>query len=484
MLLAHERAPEGFADIHDVIPADELAEIAAGYKRAAGFHPEALNARPSLTPHAGRRAMSRRRRRALDPARLAAVISPLRRDLLAGARAAEHLPDIPDAQIEVIRALPRGVVVVSRRTRRAARAEPVDGQQPAHRDGERRSHRAATAPTTTGAGSRCSPPPGRSSCSSGSTTPARASSPKPQHPSHRADRAALAAAVPRSGKADRGARRRAIRRAMSAAPIPSLEHAFDVVVALGRLEDHGTTHRRPRRLRRTPGHLSRVTPVLTRPRGSRAAGSHASSRRSGRPRPRFRSPNASGSTTTTRSNSSPFASSGVRERTRDVAAKAGSPITHAMPSACSSSQPSTIASQLATPSRARRGCRCCGRMSGTFASGIAARMTRLGLRHDLLRRAVVDGQRRRASTRSSRSASSRSCHDSVKPCRAWARSPTIVKLRDGQRSSSICHSASVSSCASSTTMWANGPASASGRRSGGRPRRPACSGSPGRAAST
>jgi len=51
MLLAAERAPEGFADIHDVIPAEELTEIAAGYKRAAGFHPDVLNARPSLTPH-------------------------------------------------------------------------------------------------------------------------------------------------------------------------------------------------------------------------------------------------------------------------------------------------------------------------------------------------------------------------------------------------------------------------------------------------
>ena len=65
-------------------------------------------------------------------------------------------------------------------------------------------------------------------------------------------------------------------------------------------------------------------------------------------------------------------------------------------------------------------------------------------------------------TSSSPTRSSRSCHDSVNPCRACARSPTIVKLRDGQRSSSICHSASVSSCASSTTMWANGPASRSG----------------------
>ncbi|WP_127473194.1 MarR family winged helix-turn-helix transcriptional regulator [Microbacterium sulfonylureivorans] len=46
----------------------------------------------------------------LDASRLASIIGPLRRALLAGARAAEHLPDIPDAQIEVIRALPRGVV--------------------------------------------------------------------------------------------------------------------------------------------------------------------------------------------------------------------------------------------------------------------------------------------------------------------------------------------------------------------------------------
>jgi len=45
-----------------------------------------------------------------DAARLAAVISPLRRALLAAARAQEDLPDIPDAQIEIIRALPRGVV--------------------------------------------------------------------------------------------------------------------------------------------------------------------------------------------------------------------------------------------------------------------------------------------------------------------------------------------------------------------------------------
>ncbi|MEU4402552.1 MarR family winged helix-turn-helix transcriptional regulator, partial [Micromonospora orduensis] len=38
------------------------------------------------------------------------MISPLRRTLLAAARAAEHLPEIPDAQIEIVRALPRGTV--------------------------------------------------------------------------------------------------------------------------------------------------------------------------------------------------------------------------------------------------------------------------------------------------------------------------------------------------------------------------------------
>lgn len=44
----------------------------------------------------------------IDVARLNALISPLRRGLLRAARTAEHLPDIPDAQIEVLRALPTG----------------------------------------------------------------------------------------------------------------------------------------------------------------------------------------------------------------------------------------------------------------------------------------------------------------------------------------------------------------------------------------
>ena len=47
----------------------------------------------------------------VDAARLAALISPLRRALLSSVREREQLPEIPDAQIEVIRLLPRGTIV-------------------------------------------------------------------------------------------------------------------------------------------------------------------------------------------------------------------------------------------------------------------------------------------------------------------------------------------------------------------------------------
>ncbi|WP_217180850.1 MarR family winged helix-turn-helix transcriptional regulator [Streptomyces sp. AC495_CC817] len=43
-----------------------------------------------------------------DAGRLAGVISPLRRALLAATRAEAQLPELPDAQIDVLRALPRG----------------------------------------------------------------------------------------------------------------------------------------------------------------------------------------------------------------------------------------------------------------------------------------------------------------------------------------------------------------------------------------
>jgi 2-polyprenyl-6-methoxyphenol hydroxylase-like FAD-dependent oxidoreductase len=44
MQIAHERAPQGFADIHQVIPQEELADIALRYKRLAGFDPQSLAA--------------------------------------------------------------------------------------------------------------------------------------------------------------------------------------------------------------------------------------------------------------------------------------------------------------------------------------------------------------------------------------------------------------------------------------------------------
>ncbi|MBR0682450.1 flavin-dependent oxidoreductase [Roseomonas eburnea] len=48
--IAEARAPDGFADIEAVMPLAERAEIAAHYKRLAGFEPAMLNARPSLSP--------------------------------------------------------------------------------------------------------------------------------------------------------------------------------------------------------------------------------------------------------------------------------------------------------------------------------------------------------------------------------------------------------------------------------------------------
>jgi hypothetical protein len=44
MQLAHQRAPQGFTHIHDVISRDELEAIAMRYKRLAGFDPQRLRA--------------------------------------------------------------------------------------------------------------------------------------------------------------------------------------------------------------------------------------------------------------------------------------------------------------------------------------------------------------------------------------------------------------------------------------------------------
>jgi 2-polyprenyl-6-methoxyphenol hydroxylase-like FAD-dependent oxidoreductase len=48
MQLVEDRAPNGFARLHDVVSQDELQAIADKYKRIAGFSMAELNSRPSL----------------------------------------------------------------------------------------------------------------------------------------------------------------------------------------------------------------------------------------------------------------------------------------------------------------------------------------------------------------------------------------------------------------------------------------------------
>lgn len=50
MQLVHERAPDGFADVTDVLSHQELEDIANNYKRVAGFQVDALNAKPPILP--------------------------------------------------------------------------------------------------------------------------------------------------------------------------------------------------------------------------------------------------------------------------------------------------------------------------------------------------------------------------------------------------------------------------------------------------
>jgi hypothetical protein len=48
MQLVEERAPQGFNIVTDVLSQQELEDIAANYKRVAGFQVEALNAKPPI----------------------------------------------------------------------------------------------------------------------------------------------------------------------------------------------------------------------------------------------------------------------------------------------------------------------------------------------------------------------------------------------------------------------------------------------------
>ncbi|MBR0696806.1 flavin-dependent oxidoreductase [Bradyrhizobium lablabi] len=53
MQLVEERAPNGFRVVTDVLSQQELEDIAANYKRVAGFQVEALNAKPPIVQRAG-----------------------------------------------------------------------------------------------------------------------------------------------------------------------------------------------------------------------------------------------------------------------------------------------------------------------------------------------------------------------------------------------------------------------------------------------
>jgi 5-methylphenazine-1-carboxylate 1-monooxygenase len=52
MQLVEERAPDGFDDVTDVLSRQELEQIAANYKRVAGFQVEGLNAKPPIVQQA------------------------------------------------------------------------------------------------------------------------------------------------------------------------------------------------------------------------------------------------------------------------------------------------------------------------------------------------------------------------------------------------------------------------------------------------
>jgi 2-polyprenyl-6-methoxyphenol hydroxylase-like FAD-dependent oxidoreductase len=61
MEIVEQRAPDGFNNLDDVVSRSDLEEIARSYKRAAGFDPDILNRRDSLS-------VQRREERSTDPA--------------------------------------------------------------------------------------------------------------------------------------------------------------------------------------------------------------------------------------------------------------------------------------------------------------------------------------------------------------------------------------------------------------------------------
>jgi hypothetical protein len=47
--LAHERAPDGFANIHDIVSEEEILAVGRKYKTLAGFDIESVNRRAKAT---------------------------------------------------------------------------------------------------------------------------------------------------------------------------------------------------------------------------------------------------------------------------------------------------------------------------------------------------------------------------------------------------------------------------------------------------
>jgi 2-polyprenyl-6-methoxyphenol hydroxylase-like FAD-dependent oxidoreductase len=54
MQLVEERAPNGYSTVTEVLSQKELEDIAANYKRVAGFQVDALNAKPPIVPREAR----------------------------------------------------------------------------------------------------------------------------------------------------------------------------------------------------------------------------------------------------------------------------------------------------------------------------------------------------------------------------------------------------------------------------------------------
>jgi flavin-dependent dehydrogenase len=49
MEIVEQRAPNGFTNLDDIVSKQDLEEISRAYKRTAGFDPDILNSRPSLS---------------------------------------------------------------------------------------------------------------------------------------------------------------------------------------------------------------------------------------------------------------------------------------------------------------------------------------------------------------------------------------------------------------------------------------------------